>query len=263
MECQQKTMGGYKFHIWSPSHGHCSKLTHFRKEALGVTSRLQSSVVKASVNDNKILLERLKAADEDKDGKLTFDEVHKIFQEFDARKVNVAPPKPVAWDLALYKSISESKDGVFKGLVSHIQARLEAGKKTPLSHILFSVAGAFVSTYLLGLISDIRKDLPFVGEWHQQGLGLLVGSLGTVSILLFARPESEPVRIWNFIAGHVLPVFLGSVILHSGLPINLARALALAAGLGVMMITDCIHPPGGALILLLADSPICQKMDSW
>lgn len=36
---------------------------------------------------------------------------------------------------------------------------------------------------------------PIVGPWHQKGLALLIGSFGTLSVLLFARPEAEPVKV--------------------------------------------------------------------
>ena len=39
---------------------------------------------------------------------------------------------------------------------------------------------------------------PIVGPWHQKGLALLIGSFGTLSVLLFARPEAEPVKVWGW-----------------------------------------------------------------
>lgn len=32
-----------------------------------------------------------------------------------------------------------------------------------------------------------------------QGLGLLLGSFGTLCVLIFGRPEAEAVRVWNLL----------------------------------------------------------------
>ena len=39
-----------------------------------------------------------------------------------------------------------------------------------------------------------------------QGLPLLIGSFGTITVLLFGRPEAEAIRFWNLLAGQVLSI---------------------------------------------------------
>lgn len=41
-------------------------------------------------------------------------------------------------------------------------------------------------------------------------------------------------------------------------PRVLSRALAMALALGLMMATDSVHPPGGALIFMASDSGVIQ-----
>lgn len=50
-------------------------------------------------------------------------------------------------------------------------------------------------------------------------------------------------------------------LLHLLGPSVLSRALAMAAMIAVMLFTDSVHPPGGALVLMAVDSAAIQRMD--
>ncbi len=89
------------------------------------------------------------------------------------------------------------------------------------------------------------KTWPGVGEWHRHGLGLLLGSFGTLSVLLFARPEAEAIKFWNLIAGHILSVAVVMTVLFFMGPSILSRAVAMGLAICAMLWTDSVHPPGG------------------
>lgn len=78
-----------------------------------------------------------------------------------------------------------------------------------------------------------------------QGVPLLLGSFGTLAILLFGKPEAEPVRLWPIIAGQVGATAIVTAVLHVWGPNLISRAAAMAATGAWMMWSDCIHPPGG------------------
>lgn len=102
-------------------------------------------------------------------------------------------------------------------------------------------------------------DRPPTPSPHAQGLPLLLASFGTVSVLLFGRPEAEAVRVWPLIAGQVgaTAIALAFVqVFGAGL---LQRAAAMALTVVWMMHADAVHPPGGALALLTMDSAVIQQ----
>lgn len=78
-----------------------------------------------------------------------------------------------------------------------------------------------------------------------QGAPLLLGSFGTLAILLFGKPEAEPVRLWSVIAGQLGATAIAICTLQVLGANILSRAAAMAAAVTWMMWSDCIHPPGG------------------
>jgi CBS-domain-containing membrane protein len=77
------------------------------------------------------------------------------------------------------------------------------------------------------------------------GVPLLLGSFGTLAILLFGKPEAEPVRLWSIIAGQLGATAIVMAVLHVWGANLVSRAAAMAATVAWQMWTDCIHPPGG------------------
>lgn len=99
--------------------------------------------------------------------------------------------------------------------------------------MLWSFLGAFTAIFLMGLVAQSVKTWPIVGPLHQQvsfhtgaqlvlhcahddsaltlllerhsdgdlmvlllqGLALLIGSFGTICVLLFARPDGEAIQV--------------------------------------------------------------------
>lgn len=75
----------------------------------------------------------------------------------------------------------------------------------------------------------------------------MLGSFGTIAVLLFGKPEAEPVRLWAVIAGQIGAAAI-SVVVVQALGANLVgRSIAMGVCIAWMMWADCIHPPGGAV----------------
>eukprot|EP00877_Chromochloris_zofingiensis_P011705 jgi/Chrzof1/6789/Cz19g09150.t1 len=195
--------------------------------------------------------------DRDGDGKLTEMEVYRLLVYYKALQQQPAPPSPTpvikqpTWDLHLLTSIqqaSQEERPIHHTLATYIAAKLmgRQQKQRPLlSDLVWSAAGMGVGTLLLGYMAMHVKHWPVVGRWHQQGLNLVLGSFGTVMILLFGRPEADAVRIWPLLAGQLGATAIAvSVLQLMGASVQ-SRAVAMAATMVYMLWTDCIHPPGG------------------
>lgn len=123
----------------------------------------------------------------------------------------------------------------------------------PLSDAMWAAMGCFVSCALLG-VADLFLKARF-------GLPLLLGSYGTLSVLFFAvGPSAALLRPWNIVAGHVCAASFALFAISCIQPLWLARAAALGATVGFMRWTGCVHPPGGAIVLVLMDSAAMQNL---
>jgi hypothetical protein len=143
-----------------------------------------------------------------------------------------------------------------------------------LSDIFWSALFAGVAVAALGAFAAAAPTLPFVGQWHRpavaaaaasaaasattttpivQPFPLLLSSFGALCVLLFARPESDAVRVWPVVAGQLAGAGLALACLTLLGPGLWVRALGMAAVVGFMMWADCAHPPGGALALFAMD----------
>ena len=87
------------------------------------------------------------------------------------------------------------------------------------------------------------------------------GSFGTISVLYFGAGLKAPVlRLWNVVVGHLAAAALAYAALALVHPLWLARALALASTVALMLWTGAVHPPGGALVIILMDSHRFQAL---
>lgn len=92
--------------------------------------------------------------------------------------------------------------------------------------------------------------LPLVGPLHSAGLPLLLGSTGALCVLLFGRPDAEPVRLWTVAAGQLASAAIAVAVFKAFGRGVAAKALAMAAALAAMMRIDAVHPPGGACAII-------------
>ena len=130
---------------------------------------------------------------------------------------------------------------------------LPAEGALPISHAFWAFLGCFLSMALFGALDQYVLA--------PRGVPFLMGSFGTISVLYFCVGLRAPfLRPWNVVAGHVAAAALACVCVQCVQPLWLARALALACTVAVMLWTGCVHPPGGALVLILCDSAKFQAL---
>lgn len=201
---------------------------------------------------------------------------------------HASPPRPsplrATWDQQLDSALHacdensppdkecdpEKKQSLISRLLGYASRTLTGQHKNRplLSDLCWTFTCCFLGVLALGALASISISFPGVlGHWHRQGLPILLGSFGTLCVLIFARPESEPIKIWNLIVGEVLSVIVAVAVLRIlGListPLIVSRALAMSLAIVAMMWTDSVHPPGGALVLVASDSPAAASMGLW
>ncbi|MEO8013890.1 MAG: HPP family protein [Polaromonas sp.] len=111
------------------------------------------------------------------------------------------------------------------------------------------VAGSLFGIFLTGLLcfyfgqSSVVQKLPW-----------LVAPLGASAVLVFAVPAGPMSQPWPVVGGNTLSALVGIAGVHGmhllGSP-ELAAALAVATAIAVMLAMRCLHPPGGAMALMM------------
>ena len=116
---------------------------------------------------------------------------------------------------------------------------------------LWSFVGAFLGMLVLALIN--------VEIWGRQEQGVLIGSFGASTMLVFGAPHAPFAQPRNVIGGHIISAFAG-VMTQSliGTEPWLASSLAVALAVVAMQVTATLHPPGGgtALIAVIGSSEL-------
>jgi CBS domain-containing membrane protein len=107
---------------------------------------------------------------------------------------------------------------------------------------LRACCGALVGILVTGLIS--RLALGDAGA-----LPLLIAPMGASAVLLFAVPASPLAQPWSILGGNTISALVGVACAQAIPDPVTAAAVAGAAAIGIMMLTRCLHPPGGAVAL--------------
>lgn len=83
-------------------------------------------------------------------------------------------------------------------------------------------------------------------------LPLIVAPMGASAVLLFAVPSSPLAQPWPILGGNVISAAIGLTAAHWLPNPALAIGIGVALAIGVMSLTRCLHPPGGAAALTAA-----------
>ena len=112
------------------------------------------------------------------------------------------------------------------------------------------VAGVLLGVWLVAWFTHLLG--PAQNLW-------LVAPVGASAVLVFTAPASPLAQPWPVLAGNTLSALLGMLCVHL-VPIPmLAAALAVSMAVALMMALRCLHPPGGAMALLM----VLMQEQSW
>jgi len=87
---------------------------------------------------------------------------------------------------------------------------------------------------------------------------LLMAPLGSTCALVFVAPWSEFAQPRNVVGGHVISALVGLAALHGLGTDPWVSALAVTLAILAMQLSQCMHPPGAALPLL-----VVQAQSDW
>lgn len=87
----------------------------------------------------------------------------------------------------------------------------------------------------------------------------LVAPIGASAVLVFALPASPLAQPWPVIGGNTLSACVGMAIGALVPDLAVAGALAVGLAIGAMFLLRCLHPPGGAMALLV----VLSQTVSW
>ena len=104
----------------------------------------------------------------------------------------------------------------------------------------------FKKAFLAGIFSAFTIGVLTILT-YKSALGLFIaGSFGSSMVLLFGFPESPFAQPKNVFFGHLLTAFVGVVFVnYIPLPIYINIALAVGAGVFLMILLNVVHPPAG------------------
>lgn len=113
-------------------------------------------------------------------------------------------------------------------------------KILPLKERLFCSIGALCGLAISSLVSWYA--LGGINPWY-------IAPMGASSVLLFAVPSSPLAQPWNMLIGNTIAAIVG-VVCSTWIP-DLTCAFSLAVGLTIflMMTSDSLHPPSGAVAI--------------
>lgn len=121
--------------------------------------------------------------------------------------------------------------------------------RPPAAEILRAAIGAGLGLMLCGLMT-----LALAGHIAEP-TGILFAPLGATAFLIFAIPNSPLAQPWSAVIGNGVSALSGIAACRLGLDPVLTVPLAVVGAAILMMAARAMHPPGGAVALLIALNP--------
>ncbi|MCW6049300.1 HPP family protein [Lyngbya sp. CCAP 1446/10] len=106
-------------------------------------------------------------------------------------------------------------------------------------HIVWSWIGSFLAITATSYLS-VKTNSP-----------LLMAPFGATSVLIFGVPDSPLAQPRNVIGGNFLAALVSLIILHFFGSSPVAMGIAVSSAIGVMQMTKTLHPPSGAVALVV------------
>lgn len=106
-------------------------------------------------------------------------------------------------------------------------------------HVFWSWSGSFFAIAITSYLT-VRTHSP-----------LLMAPFGATSVLIFGVPDSPLGQPRNVIGGNCLAAFVSLMILHIFGSSPLTMAMAVSTSIGIMQLTRTVHPPAGAVALVV------------
>ncbi|MBW4418584.1 MAG: HPP family protein [Myxacorys californica WJT36-NPBG1] len=106
-------------------------------------------------------------------------------------------------------------------------------------HVFWSWFGSFLAITATSYLA-LKTNSP-----------LLMAPFGATSVLIFGVPESPLAQPRNVIGGNLLAALVSLIILHLLGSSPWAMGMAVSSAIGIMQLTGTLHPPSGAVALVV------------
>jgi len=113
----------------------------------------------------------------------------------------------------------------------------------------------------LGLVALVHELL-----YGTSDLPLIIAAFGATAVVLYGCPEAPIAQPRNLFGGSLLSAFIGVTVawLMPEQPIWLAGMLAICISIFAMIISQTLHPPGGAIAFIaVAGPPEIHALGFW
>ncbi|GAB1538858.1 hypothetical protein NUACC21_15220 [Scytonema sp. NUACC21] len=117
--------------------------------------------------------------------------------------------------------------------------RLVALERPHYTHIFWSWLGSFIGIAATAYLS-VKTNTP-----------LLIAPFGATSVLIFGVPDSPLAQPRNVIGGNLVAALVSLTILHTFGSEPWAMGMAVATAIGMMQLSATLHPPSGAVALVV------------
>lgn len=87
---------------------------------------------------------------------------------------------------------------------------------------------------------------------RSSGLGWLIAPLGASAVLVFAVPNSPLAQPWSVVVGNTLSALVALAVITALPHVDWTVPLAVGLAIGIMLAARALHPPGGAVALLVS-----------
>lgn len=106
-------------------------------------------------------------------------------------------------------------------------------------HVFWSWIGSFLAITATSYLA-VKTNSP-----------LLMAPFGATSVLIFGVPDSPLAQPRNVIGGNLLAAIVSLIILHFLGSSPLAMGMAVSSAIAIMQFTGTVHPPSGAVALVV------------
>ena len=232
------------------------------RESVSVTSETTESpkILPKDLERYESLFHKYSCSDQSQEV-IKIEQFHELMKDLESRT------DEVNWDdrfIAECKNYSVAEYP--KVVLSLLYNRFICGedKKASAKGIFLSCLGIFVAFLSLSSVANYMMQYSsLTSSFHKFGAPFMLGSFGTLSILVFGHAGSANLRIWNVVIGHIIGATCGFISVKLLGYSSLATALAMTSTLAAMLWTGAIHPPGGAIALLMVVDARLQIFQHW
>ena len=125
-----------------------------------------------------------------------------------------------------------------------LSAFLPRPMNLPWSERLRGAIGGGIGIAVTAVISLMTARALHLSPW-------LVAPLGASAVLVFAAPASPLAQPWAVIGGNTVTAIMGVLACHFIPDPVVAASVAVGLAIAAMFALRCLHPPGGAMALLV------------